>query len=251
MNTVSHPDTAGRLVFQAMGTVVSIRTHDDLAPDAVADVRAAFEALEDRFSLWRPHTEGARFARRELRLRDATPEFRAVYDAAIEWRTTTEGAFTPHRPDGNVDLSGIVKALGIESAGAVLDAHGIADWCLNAGGDVLVRGTQADGSPWIVGIVDPDDRATLLTQFATREGRRAVATSGLAERGDHVWRLAADATFVQVTVCAADIVTADVLATAILAGGPGTLERLQERFDLDVLAASADGGFAASPVFLA
>lgn len=238
-------------VLSAMGTAVSILTHEPLPDAAASGVADAFEALEARFSLWRPDTEGARFARRELALRDASAEFRAVYDAAVEWRARTDGAFTPHRPDGVVDLSGIVKALGLQAAADVLDAHGVRDWCVNAGGDVLVRGAQPDGTPWVVGIVDPDDRTRLLTQVATGVGRRAVATSGVAERGDHVWRLAADDSFRQVTVCAADIVTADVLATAILAGGPVTLERAQERHDIDVLAAGVDGGFRASPVFLA
>ena len=239
-------------VFGAMGTTVSILTPAPL-PDAVrGGVRDAFEHLEARFSLWRPDAEGARFARRELRLTEASAEFRAVYDQAIEWRRRTEGAFTPHRPDGQVDLSGIVKALGIQASADCLDAHGVPAWCINAGGDVLVRGAQADGTPWVVGVVDPDDRTQLLSQFATRPGRLAVATSGLAERGDHVWRLGADATFTQVTVCAADIVTADVLATAILAGGPGILEAMQDAFDIDVLAAAADGGgYRATSVFLA
>ena len=93
--------------------------------------------------------------------------------------TVTGGAFTPHRPDGVVDLSGIVKARAIESAGDVLVAHGHLDWCLNAGGDVLVSGTQASGQAWTVGIVDPDDRGRLWTQIATRPGRMAVATSGV------------------------------------------------------------------------
>ena len=70
----------------------------------------------------------------------------------------TSGAFTPHRPDGAVDLSGIVKALGIQAAAAVLDAHGVRDYVLNAGGDVVVSGAQPDGRPWVVGIVDPDGR---------------------------------------------------------------------------------------------
>lgn len=238
-------------VFEAMGTVVSIHSNRGLDAATRAGVQAAFEGLEQRFSLWRPDTEGARFARREVALRDTTPEFRAVYDHAIEWRTLTEGSFTPHRPDGQVDLSGLVKALAIQVGANMLDAHGVLDWCLNAGGDVLVRGTQADGSPWVVGIVDPDDRTRLLTRFATHSGRRAVATSGIAERGDHVWRLGADDTYRQVTVCAADIVTADVLATAILAGGPGVLAHVQESFDIEVLAAASDGRFHASPVFLA
>ena len=49
--------------------------------------------------------------------------------------------------DGAVDLSGIVKALGIQAAAAVLDAHGVHDYVLNAGGDVVVSGAQPDGRP--------------------------------------------------------------------------------------------------------
>lgn len=240
-----------RFVFEAMGTVVSLLTPSPLDADVRLGVRDAFEALEARFSLWRPDTEGARFARRDIALRDTSPEFRAVYDQAIDWRTVTEGAFTPHRPDGEVDLSGIVKALGVAAAGDVLDAHRHLDWCLNAGGDVAVRGTQPDGSGWVVGIVDPDDRTALLSQAVTGPGRLAVATSGTSERGDHVWRIGADDAFVQVTVCAGDIVTADVLATAILAGGRGTLEAHRQRFDIDILAVGRDGTYVASDVFLA
>jgi hypothetical protein len=48
----------------------------------------------------------------------------------------------------------------------------------------------------------------------------ALATSGTAERVDHIWRLPGGQDgFVQVSVAAADIVTADVLAAAIVGAG--------------------------------
>lgn len=238
-----------RFVFEAMGTVISI-TAAGIPAELQDAIREAFERLEERFSLYRPHTEAARVARRELLVRHTTPEYRSVYDAAIDWRTRTDGAFTPHRPDGAIDLSGIVKALAIAETAELLDAAGLTGWCVNAGGDVAVSGTQADGRPWVVGIVDPDDRTALLSQYEA-SGRRAVATSGIAERGEHVWRAAADATFTQVTVVADDIVTADVLATAILAGGPAMLERAQARWQIEVLACAADGRCWATPAFRA
>ncbi|HEY5482433.1 MAG TPA: hypothetical protein VIK31_01290, partial [Propionibacteriaceae bacterium] len=85
----------------------------------------------------------------------------------------------------------------------------------------------------------------------TRPGRLAVATSGIQERGEHVWRMAADDTFTQVTVAAADIETADVLATAILAGGVTSLQLVQGKYDIDVLASAHDGRVWASPIFTA
>lgn len=238
-------------VFAAMGTIVSLHTVPPLDRATQDEVLTAFVELEERFSLWRPDTEASRFARGEVSLREVSEGFRSVYDEAVTWRIATGGAFTPHRPDGVVDLSGIVKAVGLRAAGHVLRDAGVSDWCLNAGGDVLTSGRRTDGSAWVVGIVDPQDRGALFTEFATGDERWAVATSGIAERGEHVWRLGADDTFVQVTVCARDIVTADVLATAILAGGPQALARAQELDDIDVLACSAGERVWASAVFLA
>jgi len=63
--------------------------------------------------------------------------------------------------------------------------------------------------------------------------------------------MAADDTFTQVTVAAAEIETADVLATAILAGGVTTLQLVQGKYDIDVLASAHDGRVWASPVFTA
>lgn len=237
------------LVFETMGTVVTLVTSLPLDP-AVADaVQHAFRTLDERFSLYNPASEASRVGPDRTALASASPEYLEVYWAAVAWAEATDRAFTPHRPDGVVDLSGVVKARAIQAAADVLVQAGLSDWCLNAGGDVLVAGTQPDGTPWVVGIVDPDDRTALWTRFATHPGRLAVATSGIQERGEHVWRMASDDTFTQVTVAAADIETADVLATAILAGGLTTLTLAQERYDIDVLACGRDGRVWASPVF--
>lgn len=241
----------GSLVFQAMGTAVSVRAAGGVPAPVGRELRESLERLEARFSLYRHDSEASAVARRDLLVRRASPAYREVYDMALEWRTQTGGAFTPHRPDGVIDLSGIVKALAIEAAAGVLDAAGRDSWCINAGGDVLVSGKREDGYPWAVGIVDPDDRSTLLSQFVSPGGRRAIATSGTAERGEHVWRIGANATLRQVTVVSEDIVTADVLATAILAGGPDMLARAEDAWDIDVLACGADGRLWASRVFRA
>ena len=236
-------------VFETMGTVVTLVTFAPLDPSTRDAVEAAFRALDERFSLYKPESEASLVGHARMGLKAASAEYQEMYWAAIAWSEATDRAFTPHRPDGVVDLSGVVKARGIQAAGNVLVQAGHADWCLNAGGDVLVAGVQETGEPWVVGIVDPDDRTQLWTQFATRPGRLAVATSGIQERGEHVWRMAADDTFTQVTVAAADIETADVLATAILAGGVTTLQLAQGKYDIDVLASAHDGRVWASPVF--
>lgn len=240
-------------VFPAMGTMISVRTPEELPEPIIDAVRGTFEAWERRYSPFLPGSELSAVSGHRLPIAAATPEFRRTYDAALRWRVTTMGAFDPTTPEGTIDLNGIVKALAIHAAGCELTASGRADWCLNAGGDVLVSGTQ-DGEPWIVGIVDPDDRTALLSAVAMTEPRRAVATSGYAERGAHIRSPRPPRTddtmrFSQVTVVANDIVTADVLATAILAGGPETLTQMERLTDIEVLAVGPDGLCWAAEVF--
>ena len=234
-------------VFDSMGTTVSIDWVG--AADAAAQVERIFDEFDRRFSLYRPDSEASRIALGRLSLADSTDAMREAYATALEWRTSTDGAFTPNRPDGIVDLSGVVKALAIERAGEVLDASDRhRQWMINAGGDLLVSSART------VGIVDPADRSSLLTAVALTGSHRAVATSGSAERGDHIWRTGTGTGrgrghFVQATVLADDIVTADVLATAIIAGGRDTLDSVTERWNVDVLTVDAAGALLATPGF--
>ncbi|MFE4543672.1 FAD:protein FMN transferase [Arthrobacter sp. NPDC056727] len=264
--------------FTCMGTVISLTvpTEAHKAPQAAADELAAATAVVERlfteldsiFSLYRADSEASRLMRGELSLPAASAEMRARYEEAAGWRLLTEGAFTPERPDGALDLSGIVKGHAIREAGMSLLALGMANWCLNAGGDVLVSGSPHPGSdaPWRAGIVDPADRRTLLAGFPlgglplggypsgekTADGGTpaALATSGSAERGDHIWSATARAAeFLQVSVAAADVVTADVLATAIVAGGIPMLNRATAMWDIEALAVRANGELLATGGF--
>ncbi len=238
-------------VFETMGTIVSLTLaggqHRD-ATDVTAAVERQFASADDRFSLYRPESELSRVARGDLLLTASSDELRSVYVAALRWRELTGGAFTPHRPDGVIDLNGTVKALAMQAAADELLDAGFADWCLNAGGDVLCSGHRSDGSAWRVGVVDPSDRAALLFSLPVEGTRHAVATSGSAERGDHIWMATAiDRSYLQATVVANDIETADVLATAIIAGGPIALEFLVGRWSIDVLTVARDGSLSATP----
>ena len=232
-----------------MGTVASLTLDVSSSFDLDA-VRAVFDHYDVTYSLYRPESELSRVAAGTLSLADASSELRATYASALEWRAATRGEFTPHRPDGVIDLSGVVKALAMDRAGAELVGSGASNWCLNVGGDVLVSGSDDDGDPWSIGIVDPHDRATLLTSAELRGSRRACATSGSAERGDHIWTVGADRpVFVQASVVADDIVTADVLATAIIAGGPADLDQICAAWDIDALTIDRDGNLRMTPRF--
>lgn len=250
--------------FHCMGTVISLAVpaasvfaaEDELAA-AAAVVERTFRGLDQTFSLYRRDSEASALARGDFALPKASALTRGLFAEALEWRLRTEGAFTPERADGVLDLSGLVKGHAIREAGMSLLALGLSNWCLNAGGDVLVNGSPGPGGdkPWLAGIVDPSDRTALLAGCHLGKGRRrraALATSGSAERGGHIWSASASGPeFVQVSVLADDIVAADVLATAIYAGGVPMLNRATDSWDVDVLAVRTDGQLLATPEFRA
>jgi thiamine biosynthesis lipoprotein len=252
-----------------MGTVVSLTVAGGTSPQTAVDelesavdvVEEIFTQLDLTFSLYREGSEASRLARGDLALAYASESMQARYAEASEWRLATDGAFTAERPDGTLDLSGLVKAHAMREAELSLSALGLHDWCLNAGGDVLVSGSPRPTSassgirePWLAGIVDPFDRQALLGTYrlsaSAEGGMRALATSGSAERGDHIWAVGTvRPEFLQVSVAAQDIVTADVLATAIVAGGTPTLDQAVEQWSVDVLAVGRTGTMLATPGF--
>ena len=108
--------------FGSMGTVISLTVPAGAVPGtaagadggldaAAAAVERVFAGLDETFSLYRPDSEASRLARGELSLREASAAMRDRYAEALSWRLTTEGAFSPERPDGVLDLSGTHQGL--------------------------------------------------------------------------------------------------------------------------------------------
>ena len=232
-------------VFDTMGTVASLHTAEPLSHVDLAAVEAIFVRYDRTYSLYDAASDLSRVASGDVRLSETSSEIRDTYALALDWRQKTDGLFTPHRPDDVVDLSGVVKALAIDEAGTLLSGS-TDDWLLTVGGDILgSRGV--DSVDWSVGVVDPDDRGRLIGIAGLGSARRALATSGIAERGEHIWSRNGRSHYVQATVAADDIVTADVLATAIIAGTPDDLDRISSQWDVDVLTVDRDGAMRGTP----
>jgi len=81
------------------------------------------------------------------------------------------------RPDLYCDLSAIAKGYGVDQVAELLNEWKIRHYMVEIGGEIKVRGRNADGRPWRIGIEKPvsDDRAIerMINVFD-----RAVATSG-------------------------------------------------------------------------
>jgi thiamine biosynthesis lipoprotein len=183
---------------------------------ALDGVFAWLRWVDATFSTYDAGSEISRWGRGELALRDAHALVRDVLGRCERLRADTGGAFDIRfRPGVPPDPSGLVKGWAVERAGARLAAAGARDFCLDAGGDVLVR-----GGPWRIGIRHPRRRDRLAGVLALRDG--AVATSGAYERGAHIRDPRtgrAPAGVLAVTVVGPDLGTADAYATAAFALG--------------------------------
>jgi FAD:protein FMN transferase len=63
---------------------------------------------------------------------------------------------TKARPDLYVDLAAIASGYGVDQAAQALEARGVTDYMVEAGGEVRTKGHNAEGKPWQVAIVRPD-----------------------------------------------------------------------------------------------
>ena len=190
----------------------------DAAQEAVAAVYAELVEVDARFSPYRDDSEVSRLARGELRLVDCAADVQDVAVRCERFRELTGGVFDATRPDGRWDPSGLVKGWAVERAARHLSAVPDLDWCLNAGGDVVV--VCPSGEPFNVGIQDPFESTRVAAVVACRAG--AVATSGTAARGEHLYDPRSGGAAVgsaSVTVVGPSLEAADVLATAAFVGG--------------------------------
>jgi thiamine biosynthesis lipoprotein len=209
-----------------MGLPISVLARGDQARSVEADdaVRAVFRELVEVdavFSTYKPDSAVSRLARAEIGIADCGDEVRRVAERCAWAKELTGGLFDATRPDGVWDPSGLVKGWAAERAARHLAEVADVDWCLNAGGDVVVL--SPSGQPFTVGIQDPRDVGSVAAAVPCSSG--AVATSGTAARGAHLYdpRTASPAAnrWLSVSVLGPSLETADVLATAAFIAGDG------------------------------
>lgn len=236
------------LVALVMGTTVTIDVRDEDIP--LATLEAAVASLrgdEARFTTYRDDSEIKRVERGELAIERAHADVREVLDACAVLRAESYGAFDAWR-DGALDPSGYVKGWAAERAAELLRSAGAARFALNVGGDVICRGEAEAQAPWRVGVRHPSDARRMAFVLGVRDA--AVATSGGYERPQHIvdartGRVAS--AWQSITVLAADLATADALATAAVAMGSPGPAWAASRYGCEVAAIGSDGRLWTTP----
>ncbi|MGW0878710.1 FAD:protein FMN transferase [Streptomyces sp. NPDC002671] len=173
-----------------MGTVFSFDVRGG-EPGAVrAALREAVAGLHRAdavFSTYREDSEVSRLARGELTPAECAPELTEVLELAAEAERVSEGWFST-RYRGALDPTGIVKGWAAERAARLLAAvDGVCGVSVNGGGDVQLLGVPEPHRAWRTGVSDPlrpGGLAAVISAAGVPE--LAVATSGTAERGEHI-----------------------------------------------------------------
>ena len=189
-------------------------------------VKAVYDDVEGRLSIWNKDSEISRYTS----LEKVSPEMRPCYEAAFRLQKVSGGVFNPFwRGEGTCpDLGGIAKGFAVDLAAAKLGSEVSAlskrsgeGLLLDLGGNLKVVSGE-----WSTGIRNPygEMRAILLTNGM------ACATSGEYERGKHIYDgrtgMAVSNNLVSVTVVhPTSAMLADGLSTTLFVLGKEEGER--------------------------
>lgn len=127
-----------------------------------------------------------------------------------------------------VTLDGIAKGYIVDRMAATLEARGIGNFLIDAGGDIRSRGRKEGGQCWRVAVQDPSKGGAFPDVLHL--GNAAVATSGSYERHFDAGRRfhhiidagtgRSPTSCTSVSIVAGSTMLADVLATSVFVMGP-------------------------------
>ena len=226
-----------------MGMPITVDIVGDLEGKTTEAVFHYFEAVDARFSPYKSTSELSALNRGELTGERRSREMDDVLSLSELTKHETLGYFDIRRPDGRIDPSGLVKGWAIRNAARQVDAAGLHNYCIEAGGDIQCRGHNEQGQRWRVGIRNPFVAEQIVKVLVP--GDAGVATSGSYVRGDHIYDPhsghARVADIASITVLAADIYDADRFATAAFAMGRGGIDFIEDTIGLEAYAIDGEG----------
>ena len=149
-----------------------------------SSIDEALAEVDGEFSMFNPNSTVAAINRGEDPLRSSM--FEEVYRLAQRVRDDTHGAFditvaplvnawgfgfkneqlpTPEQVDSllkirnQMDFSAIAKGYGCDMVARALEAHGVKDYMVEIGGEVVTRGLNPQQQPWKIGVSKPSEDA--------------------------------------------------------------------------------------------
>jgi thiamine biosynthesis lipoprotein len=202
-----------------MGMPITVTIVDPGATSQLFDkVFDYFRAVDQRYSTYKDTSEISQ-------INDGLPkskwsdEMKEVLRLCEQTKQQTDGYFDIAH-GGQLDPSGLVKGWAINNAAELLRSKGVANFSIDAGGDIQVHGDSPSNKEWRLGIRNPFDSNDIIKVIGVRD--QGVATSGTYVRGQHVYNPKTNqelTDIVSLTVIGPNIYEADRFATAAFAMG--------------------------------
>ena len=176
--------------------------------------------VDQIFSTYISTSQVSKLRNNEIEVEDTHPYLQKVWHSCLEIKELTDGAFDPWALAGGFDPSGYVKGWAADQISDQLINLGAKHIQVNAGGDISVRGGKDANTAWKIGVAHPNQSDQVSKVYEITNG--AIATSGTAERGDHIIDPFSKTIAVgarSATVTGPDAGMADALATALIVSG--------------------------------
>ena len=162
-------------------------------------------------------------------------------------------ALRKRRGPVEITLGAIAKGYGADLIARTLEKHGITNYLVEIGGDLLAHGVNEYGKPWQIGIEKPDEKGRSIQLIVP------VRDMGMATSGDYRNFIDVDGTrlshiidpktghpvthnLASVTVLADSGMRADGLATALLVLGPKEGMALAEKLKIPAYFITREAG---------
>lgn len=204
-----------------MGMPITVDIPGADRSEIIAAVFAGFSEVDARFSPYRDDSELSAINTGNLEVEKVSTEMAEVFEIARCMSIVSDGYFDIRRPDGLIDPSGVVKGWAIKRAASQIADAGIANFYVDAGGDIQTAGVDSTGKTWVVGIRNPF-RVEEIVKAVAPMGH-GIATSGSYVRGNHIYNPHVPehtiSDIVSLTVIGPDVLVADLFATAAFAMG--------------------------------
>ncbi len=150
------------------------------------------------------------------------------------------------RPSMRLDLGGFIKGYAADETVRILSGYGVTSALIDLGGNIFAMGTSPSGSPWKIGIQNPDQGRGIFLAIVQVSGG-SVVTAGVYEhyfmkkgrRYHHIMDIRSgfpvENGLLSVTVIAGTSTDADAFDTALLVMGKTRGLRLAEKLGLNVV----------------
>ncbi len=204
-----------------MGMPIAVEIVDAVDASILEKVYGYFADVEERFSVFKDTSEISAFNQGHISASDFSADMQEVLTIAERTKNQSGGYFEIRKPDGSLNPSGIVKGWAIRNAARLLQAKGVVNFFVDAGGDIQTGGHNGDGQDWRVGIRNPFNSTEIIKALVLKGN--GIATSGTYVRGQHIYNPHDPARqiddIVSLTVIGPDVLEADRFATAAFAMG--------------------------------